>query len=200
MACDAILRDKEMDSAVHLCVGFKKHGAWLHSKTFDEIRFKYNLGSQLFPSIKWNNRKPKRQGISECCHDFRCCCKFYFDKLSFLDQKYNMPILSTCIYHVWCPVLRAELLSMPRLVKLKTHLHFSASHLKLVHTSTLCCHIQMILVHFQLKGNARGVNTYLRVCVLRVCSCDSQTVIHIIVKCVESLIHIHFKPPIRQQM
>lgn len=44
--------------------------------------------------------------------------------LSFLDQKYNMLILSACINHVWCPVLRAELLSMPRLVKLKTHLLF----------------------------------------------------------------------------
>lgn len=92
------------------------------------------------------------------------------NKLFSLGQKYNMFILSACI--------KPEQLSMPRLDNFKTHLLFSASGLKLVHTSTLCCHTQMILLHFQLKGNVRGVNTYLEGCVLHVCSCDSRTVIH----------------------
>lgn len=94
----------------------------------------------------------------------------FINKLSSLGQKHNMLILSACI--------KSEQLSMPRLVNNKTHLLFSASGLKLVHTSTLCCHTQMILLHFQLKGNVRGVNTYLEGCVLHVCSCDSRTVIH----------------------
>lgn len=81
-----------------------------------------------------------------------------------------MLILSTCI--------RPVQLSMPRLVNFKSRLFFSASGLKLVHTSTFCCHTQMILPYFQLKENVSGVNTYLEACVLHVCSCDSHTVIH----------------------
>lgn len=32
------------------------------------------------------------------------------------DQKHGVLILSVCIEHAWCPVLRAERSSMPRLV------------------------------------------------------------------------------------
>lgn len=65
------------------------------------------------------------------------------------------------------------------LSQLKDTPPFSASPLKLVHTSKLYCHIQMILLHFQLKGNVRGADTYLRGCALHVCSCDFHRVIHV---------------------
>lgn len=98
----------------------------------------------------------------------------YFDELSFLGEKYITCLLTTSVvlfYELSCE--HAEACSV------RDTPPFPASGLKLVHTSTLYCHIQMILLHFQLKGNVHGVNAYLVVCVLHACSSDSRSDSHL---------------------
>lgn len=57
--------------------------------------------------------------------------------------------------------------------KLKTHLLFWGSPLKVVHTSAHWCHIQMIPLHFPMKASVLSLNTYLWSYARHVGSCVS---------------------------
>lgn len=108
-----------------------------------------------------------------------------------------MLILNMCIDNVRCPVLRAELLSMPRLVKLKTHPLFQPVAWNWYTLPLSIVTFRWYCFTFSWKGMCMvWTHTSDVVC----CMC-----VHVIPvewftfseECVESLIHIHFKPPIQ---
>ncbi len=118
--------------------------------------------------------------------------------MSFLDQNYNVLILRTCINHVWCPVLRAEQLSMPRLVKLKGHASFFSQWPE---TGT---HLHSLLSH---SDDTASLSVEKGMCVVRThtsevvcCMCVHVIPVQWFIfgeECAESLVHFYLKPPIQ---
>lgn len=108
-------------------------------------------------------------------------------------ERVRSQALAVLFYRLCCEACRGTSHSA------HTHPLSSASSLKPAHTATLYCHSQMILLHFQLKGNVHGVSAYFWSYALRACSCDSLTVIHVWgrMRGFPPRVHVCFVPPIR---